>query len=123
MAGDPARVEAQHKSEKAMTSFNDREKAFENMFAHDQELKFKAEARANKLLGLWAAEKMGLSGDEADAYAKTVVIADFEEAGHEDVFRKVRGDFDAKQIAVSDEEIRAKMLETANLAGQQIQAE
>ncbi|MBA68984.1 MAG: hypothetical protein CML30_08920 [Rhizobiales bacterium] len=106
-----------------MTSFNDREKAFENMFAHDQELKFKAEARANKLLGLWAAEKMGLSGDEADAYAKTVVIADFEEAGHEDVFRKVRGDFDAKQIAVSDEEIRAKMLETANLAGQQIQAE
>ena len=106
-----------------MTSLNDREKAFENMFAHDQELKFKAEARANKLLGLWAAEKMGLSGDEADAYAKTVVIADFEEAGHEDVFRKVRGDFDAKQIAVSDEEIRAKMLETANLAGQQIQAE
>ncbi|MAY63293.1 MAG: hypothetical protein CML29_13885 [Rhizobiales bacterium] len=106
-----------------MTSFNDREKAFENMFAHHQELKFKAEARANKLLGLWAAEKMGLSGDEADAYAKTVVIADFEEAGHEDVFRKVRGDFDAKQIAVSDEEIRAKMLETANLAGQQIQAE
>lgn len=106
-----------------MTSFNDREKAFENMFAHDQELKFKAEARANKLLGLWAAEKMGLSGDEADAYAKTVVIADFEEAGHEDVFRKVRGDFDAKEIAVSDEEIRAKMLETATVAGQQIQAE
>jgi hypothetical protein len=106
-----------------MTSFSDREKAFENMFAHDQELKFKAEARANKLLGLWAAEKMGISGEEADAYAKTVVIADFEEAGHEDVFRKVRGDFDAKQIAVSDEEIRAKMVELAHVAGEQIKAE
>jgi hypothetical protein len=106
-----------------MTNFSDREKAFENMFAHDQELKFKAEARANKLLGLWAAEKMGISGDEADAYAKSVVIADFEEAGHEDVFRKVRGDFDAKQIAVSDEEIRVKMLELAHVAGQQLQAE
>ncbi len=106
-----------------MTSFSDREKAFENMFAHDQELKFKAEARANKLLGLWAAEKMGISGDEADAYAKTVVIADFEEAGHEDVFRKVRGDFDAKQVVVSDEEIRTKMVELAHVAGEQIKAE
>ncbi|TDH39041.1 DUF1476 domain-containing protein [Pseudohoeflea suaedae] len=106
-----------------MTSLNDREKAFENKFAHDQEMKFKAEARANKLLGLWAAEKMGISGDDADAYAKTVVIADFEEAGHEDVFRKVRGDFDAKNIAVSDEEIRAKMLELAHIAIEQIQAE
>jgi len=123
MAGDPARVEAQHKSEKAMTSLNDREKAFENKFAHDQELKFKAEARANKLLGLWAAEKMSISGDEADAYAKTVVIADFEEAGHEDVFRKVRGDFDAKNVAVADEEIRAKMLELAHVAIEQIQSE
>ena len=106
-----------------MTSLNDRDQAFENKFAHDQELKFKAEARANKLLGLWAAEKMSISGDEADAYAKTVVIADFEEAGHEDVFRKVRGDFDAKNVAVADEEIRAKMLELAHVAIEQIQSE
>lgn len=105
-----------------MTSLGDREKAFENMFAHDQELKFKAEARANKLLGLWAAEKLGISGDEVETYAKSVVMADFEEAGHEDVFRKVRGDFDAKNVSVTDEELRAKMLEVATIAIAQIQA-
>jgi len=75
-----------------MTTFDDRERAFESKFAHDQEMQFKAEARRNKLLGLWAAERMGLSGDEADAYAKSVIIADFEEAGDEDVYRKVAGD-------------------------------
>jgi len=106
-----------------MTTLGDREKAFENMFAHDQELKFKAEARANKLLGLWAAEKLGVSGADAETYAKTVVMADFEEAGHEDVFRKVRGDFDAKNVAVTDEELRAKMLEVATIAIAQIQSE
>lgn len=106
-----------------MTSLGDREKAFENMFAHDQELKFKAEARANKLLGLWAAEKMGVSGLDAETYAKSVVMADFEEAGHEDVFRKVRGDFDAKNVTVSDEELRTKMLEVATIAIAQIQSE
>ncbi len=75
-----------------MTTFDDRESAFENKYAHDEEMKFKAEARRNKLLGLWAAELMGKTGEDADAYAKEVIIADFEEAGHEDVVRKVAGD-------------------------------
>ncbi|QFT62849.1 hypothetical protein SAMN05421853_10859 [Roseivivax halotolerans] len=91
-----------------MTTFNDRENAFENKFAHDEEMKFRAEARRNKLLGLWAAEKLGLSGDEADAYAREVVKADFEEAGHEDVVRKVAGDLGDKS---NPDEIRAKMAE------------
>lgn len=106
-----------------MTSLKDRQNAFENMFAHDQEKKFKAEARANKLLGLWAAEKLELPGEEVEAYAKSVVMSDFEEAGNEDVFRKVRGDFDKKNIAVTDEELREKMLEVANIAIAQLQAE
>ena len=75
-----------------MTTFDDRERAFENKFALDEELRFKATARRNKLLGLWAAERLGRSGAEADAYAKSVVMADFEEAGEEDVLRKVRAD-------------------------------
>lgn len=103
-----------------MTNMSDREKAFENMFAHDQEMKFRAEARRNKLLGLWAAERLGKTGDEADAYAKTVVAADFEEAGDEDVFRKVRADFDAGNIAMSDEELRGKMLELLGVAVDQV---
>ena len=73
-----------------MTTFDKREEGFEKKFAHDEELRFKATARRNKLLGLWAAEKLGITGDEADAYAKEVVMADFEEAGDDDVFRKVR---------------------------------
>ena len=92
-----------------MTTFDKREKGFEKKFAHDEELRFKANARRNKLLGLWAAEKMGLSGPEADAYSKEVVVADFEEAGDDDVFRKIRKDFDAKGIAQSDQEIRKTM--------------
>lgn len=103
-----------------MTNLSDREKAFENMFAHDQEMKFRAEARRNKLLGLWAAERLGKTGDEADAYAKTVVAADFEEAGDEDVFRKVRADFDAGNIAMSDEDLRGKMLELLGVAVEQV---
>ncbi len=91
-----------------MTTFDDRENAFEAKFAHDEEMMFKAVARRNKLLGLWAAEIMGISGDEADAYAKTVVTADFEEAGHEDVVRKVAGDLGDKSDA---DAIRAKMAE------------
>jgi len=91
-----------------MNTFDDRETAFEAKFAHDEEMTFKAEARANKMLGLWAAEKMGLSGDEADAYAKTVIIADFEEAGHEDVIRKVTADLEGK---VESDVIRAKRSE------------
>jgi len=89
-----------------MTSFDDRERAFENKFAHDEEMKFRAEARRNKLLGLWAAELLGKTGDEADAYAIEVVKSDFEEAGHEDVVRKVAGDLG--DIADADT-IRRKM--------------
>ena len=89
-----------------MSTFDERENAFENKFAHDAEMQFKAEARRNKLLGLWAAELLGKSGDEANAYATEVVKSDFEEAGDEDVFRKVSGDLGDK---ASEEEIRAKM--------------
>ena len=92
-----------------MTTFDKREEGFEKKFAHDQELLFKANARRNKMLGLWAAEKMGLSGPAAQAYAKEVVVADFEEAGDDDVLRKVRKDFDAKGVALSDQEIRKIM--------------
>ncbi|WP_322989563.1 MULTISPECIES: DUF1476 domain-containing protein [unclassified Hoeflea] len=104
-----------------MNNMNDRENAFENKFAHDAELKFKAEARRNKLLGLWAAELLGKSGDEAEAYAKTVVLADFEEVGDEDVFRKLRGDFDAAGVAQSDHQIRRQMNELLAIAVEQIQ--
>lgn len=105
-----------------MASFDNREKGFENKFAHDQELQFKAQARRNKLLGLWAAEKMGLTGGDADAYAKTVVKADFDEPGDEDVFRKIRKDFDAKAVDQSDHQIRRTMDELMHTAVAQIQA-
>lgn len=75
-----------------MTTFNDREAAFESKFAHDEAMQFKANARANKLLGLWAAEKLGKTGADADAFALEVIKADFEEAGHDDVIRKVAGE-------------------------------
>jgi hypothetical protein len=105
-----------------MTTFDKREEGFEKQFAHDEALKFKAMARRNKLLGLWAAEKLGLAGPEADAYAKAVVMADFEEAGDDDVFRKVRKDLDAKGIAQSDEEIRRIMNQLLATAVAQIKA-
>jgi hypothetical protein len=92
-----------------MTTFDKREEGFEKKFAHDEELRFKATARRNKLLGLWAAEKLGLAGPEADAYAKEVVVADFESPGEEDVFAKLRKDFDAKGVAQSDHQIRRTM--------------
>jgi len=92
-----------------MTTFDKREEGFEKQFAHDEELKFKANARRNKLLGLWAAEKLGMSGAEADAYAKSVVMADFEEPGDNDVFKKIRKDFDGKGVAQSDQQIRRVM--------------
>jgi hypothetical protein len=92
-----------------MTTFDKREEGFEKKFALDEELRFKANARRNRLLGMWAAGKLGLSGPDADAYAKEVVVADFEEAGDDDVFRKIRKDFDAKGIAQSDQEIRKTM--------------
>ncbi len=105
-----------------MTTFDKREEGFEKQFAHDEELRFKATARRNKLLGLWAAGHLGLKGAEADAYAKAVVTADFEESGEEDVFRKVRGDFDAKGVKLPDTEIRRAMIDLLAQAVAQIKA-
>ena len=102
-------------------SIKDREEAFEKKFAHDEELRFKAEARRNKLLGLWAAEKLGKTGDDADVYAREVIAADFEEPGDEDVFRKVRGDFDAAGVDQSDHQIRRTMDELMTQAVKEIQ--
>ncbi|EAQ03458.1 hypothetical protein OB2597_02522 [Pseudooceanicola batsensis HTCC2597] len=100
-----------------MTTFDDRENAFENKYAHDQEMQFRAEARRNKLLGLWAAELMGKTGADADAYAREVVKSDFEEAGHEDVVRKVSGDLGDK---ATDQEIRTKMEQLLKVAKSQL---
>lgn len=105
-----------------MTTFNQRKDAYENKFAHDEELRFKATARRNKLLGLWAAEKLGKSGAEAEAYAKSVILADFEEAGDDDVLRKVKTDFAAGGVTVADEEIRRMMTELLIKAAEEIQA-
>jgi len=103
-----------------MSTFDDRENAFENKYAHDAEMQFKAEARRNKLVGLWAAELMGKSGEEAEAYAKEVVLADFEEAGYEDVVRKVAGDLG--DLADADT-VRAKIEEMIPVAQNQIMSE
>jgi hypothetical protein len=103
-----------------MTTFDKREEGFEKQFAHDEELRFKATARRNKMFGLWAAEKLGLTGDAAEAYAKEVVMSDFEEAGDEDVFKKVRKDLDAKGVAQSDHQIRRTMTDLMEAAIQQI---
>ncbi len=104
------------------TTFDKREDGFEKKFAHDEELRFKAGARRNKLLGMWVAEKMGLSGAQAEAYAKEVVMADFEEAGDHDVFRKIRRDCDSKNVALSDQDIRHAMDELMAQAIAQIKA-
>jgi hypothetical protein len=106
-----------------MESFERREAGFERKFAHDEELKFKATARRNRLLGHWAAEKLGLSGADADAYARDVVKANFEAPGDEDLVRKLRTDFDAKNIALSDHQIHRTMEELLAKAVEQIQAE
>jgi len=103
-----------------MTTFDKREEGFEKRFALDEELKFKATARRNKMLGLWAAEKLGMSGAEAEAYAKAVVLADLEEHGDNDVFRKIRNDFDAKGVVQSDHQIRRTMDELMAQAVAQI---
>jgi hypothetical protein len=103
-----------------MTTFDDRETAFESKFAHDASMQFRAEARRNKLLGLWAAELMGKTGDDAAAYAVDVVTSDFEEAGSEDVVRKVAADLAGK---ASPEEIRAKLLSLMAEAKAQLLAE
>jgi hypothetical protein len=106
-----------------MTTFDKREEGFEKKFAHDEELRFKAMARRNKNLGLWAAQKLGLSGADADAYAKAVVIADFDSPGQDDVFRKLRTDFDAKGLrAISDQEIHRSMDDFLAKAVEEIKA-
>ncbi|RWN98908.1 DUF1476 domain-containing protein [Mesorhizobium sp.] len=103
-----------------MSSMRDRQEGFEKKFAMDEDTKFRAMARRNKLLGLWAAEKLGKSGEDADAYAKEVVRADFEEAGDDDVLRKIRADFDAAGIAQSDVQIRGVMNDLLATAVEQI---
>ena len=105
-----------------MTTFDKREEGFERKFAHDEELRFKANARRNRLLGMWAAEKLGLTGEAATAYAKEVVMADFEEAGDDDVLRKVQGDFAAMGVTQSEAEIRRSMDELMHRAIAEIKA-
>ena len=106
-----------------MTTFDDRERAFEAKYAHDEEMAFRVTARRNRLLGLWAAEKLGKHGEAAEAYAKSVVMADFEEEGDHDVFRKVRRDFDDAGVAQSDHQIRRTMDELLATAVEQLQTE
>jgi hypothetical protein len=106
-----------------MTNFDEREKGYERKFAHDEELRFRATARRNKLLGLWAAEQMGVTGDAAQAYAREVIKADLEIPGEDDVFRKIRRDFDAKGVEKSDHQIRSKMADLMGVAVGQIEAE
>lgn len=105
-----------------MSTFDKRQEGFEKKFAHDEELRFKATARRNKLLGLWVAEKIGKTGEDAEAYAKSVVMADFEEAGDDDVFRKVKADLEAAGSDQSDHQIRRTMDELMATAIAQIQA-
>jgi len=105
-----------------MSTFDKREEGFEKKFALDEEQKFKAEARRNKLLGLWTAEQLGLEGDAAAAYAREVVTADFEEAGDSDVLRKVLGDLTAKGVAVTEQAVRGKMDELMATAILQVKA-
>ena len=106
-----------------MSGMDDRSEAYENKFAHNEELRFKAEARRNKLLGLWAAKLLGKEGEEAEGYAKKVVLADFEEAGDQDVFRKVRADFDAAGVDQSDHQLRRTMDELMQTAMEQVVSE
>jgi hypothetical protein len=105
-----------------MTTFDNREKGFENKFAHDQDLKFKAESRRNKLVAEWAAAKLGLSGSEVDDYIKAVRKADLAEKGDDDVVRKIRKDFDDKGVAVSDADIRKQLNMLLAEAVRQIEA-
>ena len=104
-------------------AFEKRQKGFESKWAHDEELRFKVFARRNKLLGLWAAGELGLKGEAADAYSKDVVAADFQKAGDEDVFEKVRDDFAAKGVGVSEHLLRVKMTELIETAKKQIETE
>jgi len=106
-----------------MSGFNEREKGFEKKFERDQENAFKIVARRNKLLGAWAAAKLGLSGEEAEAYAKAVVVADFEKPGDDDVLQKVLGDLTAKGLPATEREVRAQMDALMPVAREQIAAQ
>lgn len=106
-----------------MTTFDDREKAFENKFKYDEEMKFKATARRNKLLGLWAAEKLGRAGDDAAAYAKEVVAADFDRPGDEDVIEKVLADFAAAGITLGRADVVFEMERFFGVALEQMRHE
>lgn len=106
-----------------MTTFDEREKSFERKFAHDEELRFRATARRNKIIGLWAAGEMGIEGDAAQAYAKEVIAADFEEVGDDDVIRKLHADFAAKGIEMSKHRIVRHLAECMSEARQQIMRE
>jgi hypothetical protein len=110
------------KIEDGMTTFDKREEGFEKQFAHDEELRFKATVRRDKLLGLWAAGKLGLTGTAAEAYAKEVVVADIEATGDHDMFGKIRKDLDAKGVALSDHQIRRTMDELMARAVAEIKA-
>ncbi len=105
-----------------MTTFEDRERAYESKFARDEELRFKATARRNRMLGQWAAEQLGLTGAEAEDYAKSVVRADFAEPGDDDVVRKVAADFKAKGVALGESEIRVRLIDMMATAVEQIEA-
>jgi len=109
--------------ETVVSGFDKRERAEEGKFALDQELRFKANARRNKLLGLWAAEKLGKTGEAASTYAVEVVKSDFEAPGDEDVFRKVKGDLDAAGVAITDHQLQRQMTELMEVAVEQVKAE
>ena len=106
-----------------MTTFNNREKAFEDKYKHDQDLQFRVEVRRNKLLGLWVAEMLGLSGADAEAYAKEVVSADFEEPGDADVVRKILADAEPKNLDLNEHSLRKKMVELVAVAKEQIMSQ
>ncbi len=103
-----------------MTQFDDREQAYEKEFARNEEFDFKVAARRNKLLGLWAAKKMGLTGDVADVYAREIIKSDFEETGDEDVYRKVKGDLDEKKVDISEHQLRREMEDLMEVAREQL---
>ena len=106
-----------------MTTFDEREKVFEDKYKHDQDLQFRVEVRRNKLLGLWVAELLGIEGADAEAYAKEVVKADFEEPGVDDVIRKIQGDAAPKNLDLSEHRIRKKMDELTVIAKEQVMTE
>ena len=106
-----------------MTTFDDRERAFEEKFKHDQDLQFRVENRRNKLLGLWIAEMLGKSGSDAEDYAKEVVVADFDEPGVEDVIRKITADLESHQVDLSEHRLRKKLDELQDVAKKQVMEE